>query len=182
MQRKSVLRRLADGIDHEHLNRSSGRFELEDELASTIANEIHVKLTPAEKTRLAPTRRVNPAAYDAYLKGRYSFNRPSDENLAQAISQFQKAVGLDPNFAPAYSGLSDAYLWAGYNEGVFDRDRSQYKGEDCRGKRPFNSTPIPPKGTHRSRSSKRSGFSFWTFVAFIVSSSFAWLSGHLLEA
>jgi tetratricopeptide (TPR) repeat protein len=61
---------------------------------------------------------VNPEAHDAYLKGRYFFNRPSDENLNKAIAQFEQAVALDPNFAPAYSGLSDAYLWAAFNEGV----------------------------------------------------------------
>ena len=61
---------------------------------------------------------MNPEAYDAYLKGRYFFNRPSDENLSKAIAQFEEAIKLDPNFAPAFSGLSDAYLWAGYNEGV----------------------------------------------------------------
>jgi tetratricopeptide (TPR) repeat protein len=61
---------------------------------------------------------VNPEAHDAYLKGRYFFSRPSDANLKKAIAQFEKAVRLDPSFAPAYSGLSDAYLWAGFNEGV----------------------------------------------------------------
>jgi serine/threonine protein kinase len=58
-----------------------------------------------------------PEAHDAYLKGRYFFNRPSDENLQKAISQFEEAVRLSPEFALAFSGLSDAYLWAGYNEG-----------------------------------------------------------------
>jgi TolB-like protein len=110
--------------------RTSGDvLALQDELASTIANEIHVQLTPAEKTRLAVTRRVNPAAYDAYLKGRYFFNRPSDENLAKAISQFEEAVALDPNFPPAYSGLSDAYLWAGYNEGFLTATEARPKAK-----------------------------------------------------
>ena len=91
---------------------------LQDELASSIAREIHVSLTPAEETRLAKAPSVNPDAYDAYLKGRYFFNRPSDENLSKAIAQFEEVNKLDPTFAPAFSGLSDAYLWAGYNEGV----------------------------------------------------------------
>ncbi len=91
---------------------------LQDELASAIAREIHVRLTPAEESRLTRAPSVNPEAYDAYLKGRYFFNRPSDENLSKAIAQFEEAIRLDPNFAPAFSGLSDAYLWAGYNEGV----------------------------------------------------------------
>jgi TolB-like protein/class 3 adenylate cyclase len=91
---------------------------LQSELASAIASEINVQLTPSEQARLTSARSVNPEAYDAYLKGRYFFNRPSDENLGKAITQFEQAATLDPSFAPAYSGLSDAYLWAAFNEGV----------------------------------------------------------------
>ena len=92
---------------------------LQDELASAIAKEIEVQLTPNEQARLTSASTVNPAAYDAYLKGRYFFSRLSDENLTKAIAQFDEAIKLDPSFAPAYAGLSDAYLWAGANEGVF---------------------------------------------------------------
>jgi TolB-like protein/Flp pilus assembly protein TadD len=90
---------------------------LQDELASAIARQIHAELTPAGESRLANARRTNPEAYDAYLRGRYFFNRPSDENLQKAIARFEEAIALEPGFAPAHSGLSDAYLWAGYNEG-----------------------------------------------------------------
>jgi adenylate cyclase len=83
---------------------------LQDELASAIAKEINVQLTPTEQTRLTSAPTVNPEAHDAYLKGRYFINRPSDENLKKAIAQFEEAISLDPNFAPAYSGLSDAYV------------------------------------------------------------------------
>jgi len=102
---------------------------LQDELAAAIANEIHVRLTPDERSRLTRTRDVNPEAYDAYLKGRYFFNRPSDENLKKAIVKFEESVALDPNYAPAYSGLSDAYLWAGYNEGVFTAAEAKPKAK-----------------------------------------------------
>ncbi len=91
---------------------------LQDELASAIAREIHVRLNPEEQSRLTRSASVNPEAYDAYLKGRYFFNRPSDENLSKAIALFEEAIKLDPKFAPAYSGLSDVNLWAGFNEGV----------------------------------------------------------------
>jgi TolB-like protein/Tfp pilus assembly protein PilF len=91
---------------------------LQDELASAIAREIHVRLTPEEQLRLTRAASVNPEAYDAYLKGRYFFNRPSDENLSKAIALFEETIRLDPKFAPAYSGLSDVNLWAGFNEGV----------------------------------------------------------------
>jgi tetratricopeptide (TPR) repeat protein len=90
---------------------------LQADLASAIASEINVQVTPSERTRLSGLRNVNPDAYDAYLKGRYFFNRPSDDNLKKAIEQYEAAVAQSPEFAPAYSGMSDAYLWAGYNEG-----------------------------------------------------------------
>ena len=102
---------------------------LQDELASAIAREIHVQLTPAEQSRLTSAPSVNPEAYDAYLKGRYFFNRPSDENLTKAITLFEEAVKLDPNYAPAFSGLSDAYLWAGYNEGVLTASEARPKAK-----------------------------------------------------
>ncbi len=100
---------------------------LQDKLASAIANEINVQLTPSEKSRLTAARVVNPEAHDAYLKGRYFFNRPSDENLGKAITQFEHAIALDPHFAPAYSGLSDAYLWAAFNEGVVTAKETKSK-------------------------------------------------------
>ena len=96
---------------------SSDVLALQAELASAIARAINVRLTEREQTRLAAAPSVNPEGHDAYLKGRYFFNRPSDENLQKAIAQFQEAVRLNPTFAAGYSGLSDAYLWAGYNEG-----------------------------------------------------------------
>ncbi len=102
---------------------------LQDELASAIAREIHVQLTPAEQSRLTRAPSVNPEAYDAYLKGRYYFNRPSDENLKKAITLFEEAIALDPNFAPAHSGLSDAYLWAGYNEGFLTASEARPKAK-----------------------------------------------------
>ena len=104
---------------------------LQSELASAIAGEIKVQLTPSEQARLTSPPSVNPEAYDAYLKGRYFFNRPSDENLKKAITQFEEAVGLDPGFAPAYSGLSDAYLWAAFNEGVITAAQGNVKAKDA---------------------------------------------------
>ncbi len=111
--------------------RSGDVLALQDELASAIAREIHVQLTPAEQTRLTSARSVNPAAYDAYLKGRYFFNRPSDENLTKAINFFEETVKLDPKYAPAFSGLSDAYLWAGYNEGVWTGSEARPKAKSA---------------------------------------------------
>ena len=102
---------------------------LQAELASAIAQELNVQLTSNEHRRLTAAPSVNPEAHDAYLKGRYFFNRPSDENLQKAIAQFEVSVKLSPEFAPAFSGLSDAYLWAGYNEGFLTATEARPKAK-----------------------------------------------------
>jgi serine/threonine-protein kinase len=97
--------------------KSGDVLALQAEMASAIASAINVRLTPGEQSRFAAAPSVDPGAHEAYLKGRFFFNRPSDENLQKAIIQFDTVAKLSPAFAPAYSGLSDAYVWAAYNEG-----------------------------------------------------------------
>jgi adenylate cyclase len=82
---------------------------VQDEIASAIAREINLELTPDERARLAQARSVNPEAHEAYLKGRYYLNELSEERINKAIEQFERAIKLDPNFAPAHTGLADAY-------------------------------------------------------------------------
>jgi len=69
---------------------SSDLLALQAELASAIAREINVRLTESEQSRLAITPRVNPEGHDAYLRGRYFFNRPTDENLQKAIARSKR--------------------------------------------------------------------------------------------
>src|SRR4029079_2708580 len=90
-------------------------FAVRSEVAEKVANKLRVRLLGEEKKQIDKKPTDNLEAYDAYLKGRYFFNRPSDQNRSKAILQFENAVRLDPNFAAAYSGLSDAYLWAAFN-------------------------------------------------------------------
>ena len=100
---------------------------LQTELASAIAREVNVRLTPSQQSRLAAGSSLDPAAHDAYLRGRYFFNRPSDDNLRKAIAQFEEAARLSPEFSLAFSGMSDAYLWAGYNEGFLTATAAKEK-------------------------------------------------------
>ena len=121
--RVRITAQLIDARADKHLwsqtfERQSGDvLALQADLASAIASAINVQLTPGERSRLSAAPTVDPAAHDAYLKGRFFFNRPSDENLQKAIAQFEEAIRLSPDFAPAYSGLSDSYTWAAFNEG-----------------------------------------------------------------
>ncbi|MFZ0890526.1 MAG: hypothetical protein WA005_18955, partial [Candidatus Binataceae bacterium] len=82
---------------------------LQDELASAIARQINIELTPNEQVRLASARSVNPQAHEAYLKGRYYLSSYTEERVKKAIEQFELAIKVDPNFALPYTGLADAY-------------------------------------------------------------------------
>ncbi len=84
-------------------------FVLQGEIARAIAGEIKIETTPDEQRRLSSSRETNPAAAEAYLKGRYSLNKFSGESVAAAIKFFQDATLLDPGHALAYAGLAEAY-------------------------------------------------------------------------
>jgi len=82
---------------------------LQSRVASAIVNEIRVNLTPEEQQRLASNRSVSGESYENYLKGRYYWNKRSQEGLTKAIEYFQLAIEKDPNYALAYAGLADCY-------------------------------------------------------------------------
>jgi TolB-like protein/DNA-binding winged helix-turn-helix (wHTH) protein len=82
---------------------------LQNRVSWAIVNEIRINLTPEERERLAKTPAVSPEAYENYLKGLYYWNKRSDENLTRAITYFERATVLDPQYALAYAGLSDCY-------------------------------------------------------------------------
>jgi TolB-like protein/DNA-binding winged helix-turn-helix (wHTH) protein/Tfp pilus assembly protein PilF len=90
---------------------------LQDEVARDIAEEIRIKLTPHERTRLADARPVDPEAHDAYLRGRYFWNRRTEAELHKAKDYFEQAIAKDPGYAPAYSGLADTYFYLSYGWG-----------------------------------------------------------------
>jgi serine/threonine protein kinase/tetratricopeptide (TPR) repeat protein len=82
---------------------------LQSEVARAITREISATLTPQEERLLDETRVVNPAAHEAYLRGRYELNRFTEESLRKAVGHFKDAIRIDARFAQAHAGLSDAY-------------------------------------------------------------------------
>jgi serine/threonine protein kinase/Flp pilus assembly protein TadD len=84
-------------------------LSLQSEVARAIAEEVQAKLTPQESARLARARTVNPAAHEAYLKGRYYWARATEEAVRTSLKYFEEAIAKDPRSALAYAGLSDAY-------------------------------------------------------------------------
>lgn len=99
-------------------------LQMQNELAGAVAQEVAGKLTPQEQARFASGRKVKPEVYEAYLKGRYFSSRPGmEEWLKKAVAYFQEAIRLDPDYAPAYSGLADAYSFLGFAGIEEDRPR-----------------------------------------------------------
>jgi tetratricopeptide (TPR) repeat protein len=88
-------------------------LSLQKEVAAAITQEIKVKLEPHEQKRLASRRLVDPAAFDAYLRGRHLLNRRTQGGLPEAVKSFQEALARDPGFALAHAGLADVYMLAG---------------------------------------------------------------------
>lgn len=86
---------------------------LQSDVARSIAHEVRAVLTPQEQFRLASARRVKPEAYEAYLKGRYHWNKRAEEGFRRAIGYFERAIEEDPADARPYSGLADAYSMLG---------------------------------------------------------------------
>ncbi|NIP22257.1 MAG: protein kinase [Phycisphaerae bacterium] len=98
---------------------------LQGEIAETIARQIHVKLTPAEETRLASARPVNREAHELYLEGRYHYLQFSKDGMIKAIDYFNQALIKDPSLASAYAGLADVYLLRGMGHGMADLTRDE---------------------------------------------------------
>jgi TolB-like protein/Flp pilus assembly protein TadD len=85
-------------------------LELQGEVARTIANEIGVALTPLEEHRQRRASAVDPAAADAYFKGRFYWNRRTGDALLHAITHFEQAIAIAPGYARAHVGLADCYV------------------------------------------------------------------------
>jgi len=87
---------------------------LQGELARAIATEVKIRVTPQEQARLGRARPVSPQAYELYLWGKYYWHRElgTPQAWSKSIGYFQKAIALDPNYAPAYAGLARTYISA----------------------------------------------------------------------
>lgn len=97
-------------------------FDVSAEIASSIAAEIGVDLSPMQDTLLAARRAVSPQAYNAFLRGRLHFEKKTPKDYREAQASFRRAIELDPQFAAAYAGLAHTYgsaaVWGVENPSV----------------------------------------------------------------
>ena len=89
-------------------------FEVQSDIAGRVIDQLGVTLLEGELDRLAVRHTENTDAYTLYLKGRYFWNKRTEENIETALNYFQQAVELDPGYALAYTGIGDVWIVRGW--------------------------------------------------------------------
>jgi TolB-like protein/DNA-binding winged helix-turn-helix (wHTH) protein/Flp pilus assembly protein TadD len=118
-ERIRVTAQLIDARNDKHLWTASydedirNTLVLQSRVTRVIAEQIRATVNPQEQLTLAKSRAVDPDAYEAYLKGRYFWNKRTGEGLRTAIDYFRRAITIDPGYAETYSGLADSYALSG---------------------------------------------------------------------
>jgi TolB-like protein/DNA-binding winged helix-turn-helix (wHTH) protein/Tfp pilus assembly protein PilF len=117
-QRVRVTAQLIQASDQTHLWAAdfdrdlSEVLKLQSDLALAISSKIQLTLSPPARARLAEAPSLNAAAYEAYLHGLHDSELRTKPSFQRAISEFQQAITLDPNYAPAHAALARAYSLA----------------------------------------------------------------------
>ncbi|MEK6304532.1 MAG: winged helix-turn-helix domain-containing protein [Acidobacteriota bacterium] len=85
-------------------------FAVQDAISRRVGDMLALRLSGEEKERLAKRGTDNPEAYQAYLLGRFHWNKRTGVDIRKSIEYFNQAIARDPNYALAYAGLADSYL------------------------------------------------------------------------
>jgi len=118
--RVRITAQLVHGPTDQHLWAREYERELTDilllqaEVAQAIAGEIQIKVTPQEQARLASARLVKPKAYEAYLRGRFHWDKRTEEGMRKGLALFEQALAEDPSFALSEAGVAECYNMLGF--------------------------------------------------------------------
>jgi len=93
----------------QYSRRMADVFALQEDLSTEISEKLRLRLTGEEKQRLTKRYTENAEAYQLFLKGRYYWDKGTEEGANKAVGYFQQAIEKDPNYALAYSWLGDIY-------------------------------------------------------------------------
>ncbi len=85
-------------------------FSIQEEISLAVVGKLKVKLLGGEKTKVLKRYTDDLDAYDLYLKGRYFWNRRTEESLKRSVEYLNQAIERDPGYALAYAGLADSYV------------------------------------------------------------------------
>jgi serine/threonine protein kinase/Tfp pilus assembly protein PilF len=107
----------------EQYNRKlSDVVEVQEEIANEISGRLRLSLTGEEKKRLRKKPTQDPQAYQDYLRGRFYWNKRTEDGVKRGIEYFQRAVEKDPGYPLPYVGLADSYNILGYYAYAAPRD------------------------------------------------------------
>jgi len=82
---------------------------MQEEISREISEKLHLRMTDEERSRVSKRHTINAEAYQSYLKGRYHWNKRTQEGLKKSIEYFSEALDKDPTYAQAYAGMADSY-------------------------------------------------------------------------
>ena len=108
---------LVDARDNSHIwgeqydRRLSDLLAVQREIPVDISEKLRLRLSGESKERLTRAYTENTEAYQLYLKGRYSWEKWTLDGAKQAVGYFKEAIKKDPNYALAYAGLADVYMF-----------------------------------------------------------------------
>jgi len=129
-QRVRVITQLIDAKQKQHIwsdkydRQLSDIFLIQSDIARQVADQLQAELSHEEKQKIEKIPTKNSEAYNLYLRGRFFWNKRTEEGLKKSVEYFSEAVAADPGYALAYAGLADAYYiqtywgWINRDEGV----------------------------------------------------------------
>ncbi len=82
---------------------------MQQEISEEISTRLHLRMTDEERSRVSRRHTVNAEAYQSYLKGRYQWNKRTQDGLKKSIEYFTEALEKDPGYAQAHAGVADSY-------------------------------------------------------------------------
>jgi DNA-binding winged helix-turn-helix (wHTH) protein/TolB-like protein/Tfp pilus assembly protein PilF len=88
-------------------------FGLEDEIAQRVVQSLRIRLSNEDAKRIRRNPTAIPKAYEAYVEGRYFWNKRTESSVQRGLEYFRRSIQLDPNFAEAYEGIADSYAILG---------------------------------------------------------------------
>jgi TolB-like protein len=130
---------------HSYEREMQNVLAMQDEVAQAIVAEIRTNVSPRKQAPPATARRIDPEAYEFYLKGRYFWNKRTGEGLRKALEYFQATVAKDPRDPRGYAGIADTYLMLA-EYGAYPTSEAVPKAKAAALK-PLSSTTRLPKPT-----------------------------------
>lgn len=106
----------------QYTEKVSDLMSMQRDIASQITSNLRLKLSAPDQSRMARHHTESPEAYQAFLKGRYYWNKRTSDSLQKSVESFNQALERDPSYALAYAGLADTWFSRGWYRYVVPKE------------------------------------------------------------